>query len=83
MALDLNLKSRRDWNNTIAYAIEEATAAVLKEKQAEIKEKEAEIKDKEDALKEIVRTMHIKGFSIEIIHEMIHLNIETINHYLA
>jgi SOS response regulatory protein OraA/RecX len=75
MALDLNLKSRRDWNNTIAYAVEEATAAMFKEKEAELKEKEAE-------LQEIVRTMHHKGFSIETIHEITKLNVEVINNYL-
>ena len=32
MALDLNLKSRRDWNNTIAYAVEEAVKEVARAK---------------------------------------------------
>jgi predicted transposase/invertase (TIGR01784 family) len=83
MALDLNLKSRRDWNNTIAYAVAEATAAMFKEKEAMFKEKEAMFKEKEAELQEIVRTMHHKGFSIETIHEITKLNVEVINNYLT
>ena len=68
MALDLNLKSRRDWNNTIAYAVEQAVAGAVAEKDATISE--------------TVRNMRSKGFSIETIQEITGLGAETIKRYL-